>query len=291
VVYLLSYFRTQDEALHLAWSEDALSWSALNDNRPLLRATVGNRSVRDPFIRACEDGFYHLLSTDSWWSPNLLHARSADLLEWEPWAILPVMESVAGTRNAWAPEFFYDAARRVYFLFWASITAGKPYQRIWYSETTDFRTLTAPAILFDPGYSVIDATVVEHAGAFYMIYKDERGENAPGTDFKAMRVATASDPRGPYTPQTGLVTPHLTEGPTVFRAGDRWRMLYDFFTDNRWGASESEDLLHWHPIDHLSVPQGARHGSVFTVTHSHWERLRKRLSASQRTPGSRCHSG
>jgi glycosyl hydrolase family 43 len=278
VVYLLTYFRTQDEALHLAWSEDALSWSALNGNQPVLRATVGNHSVRDPFIRRCEDGYYHLLSTDSWWSPNLLHARSADLLEWEPWTVLPAMGGVAGTRNAWAPEFFFDAVRGISLVFWASITADRPYQRIWFAETSDFRSLTPPAVLFDPGYSVIDATLVEYAGTVTMIYKDERGENAPGTGFKAMRVATAPDPRGPYTPKTGLLTPPLTEGPAVFRVEDRWRMLYDFFTDDRWGASESEDLLHWHPVDHLSVPPGARHGSVFSVPREQLLRLQSALN-------------
>jgi hypothetical protein len=41
--FLLSYFRTPDEALHLAWSEDGLGWRALNDNQAVLRATVGNR--------------------------------------------------------------------------------------------------------------------------------------------------------------------------------------------------------------------------------------------------------
>jgi hypothetical protein len=279
VVYLLSYFRTEAEALHLAWSTDGLHWEALHDNRPILHATVGNRSIRDPFIRLGADGLFHLLSTDSWWSPHLLHTQSPDLFHWEPWDLLPAMNEVPGARNAWAPEFQYDAERGVYQLFWASITAGEPYQRIWSAETRDFRSLSPPSLLFDPGYSVIDATLIDHSGTLFMIYKDERGENREGTDHKAMRVATAADPRGPYEPRTGLVTPHLTEGPAVFRVGDRWLMLYDFFMHDRWGASESTDLMDWHPVEGVSVPPGARHGSVFSVTQTEWERLRAALSS------------
>src|SRR5437588_7557281 len=104
--YLLSHFCTEDEALYLADSEDGLIWRAIKTSQPVLRATAGNRSIRDPFIRYCPDGFYHLLSTDSWWSQNILHARSRDLLAWEPWDVLPVMTRVPGARNAWAPEFF-----------------------------------------------------------------------------------------------------------------------------------------------------------------------------------------
>ena len=35
-MYLMSYFRTQAEALHLAISRDGLVWEALNENRPVL---------------------------------------------------------------------------------------------------------------------------------------------------------------------------------------------------------------------------------------------------------------
>jgi hypothetical protein len=273
VVYLLSYFRTEAEALHLAWSADGLRWEALFGNQPILRATAGNRSVRDPFIRLGADGLFHLLSTDSWWSLHLLHAQSPDLLHWEAWDLLPAMNEVAGARNAWAPEFQYDAERDVYLLFWASITTDDAHQRIWCAETRDFRSLTSPSVLFDPGYSVIDATLTHSGGTWFTLYKDERGENQAGTDHKAMRVAVSADLRGPYEPRTGLVTPHLTEGPTVFRAGERWLMLYDFFMHDRWGASESTDLLHWHMVDGVRVPPGARHGSVFSVTDAEWERL------------------
>jgi hypothetical protein len=118
MTYLLAYFRTPQEALHLVWSADGFHWKPLNNNQPVLYAGVGNRSVRDPYLRYCPDGWFHLLSTDSWSSPNILHTRSKDLLGWEAWEVVPIMNGVAGTQNAWAPEFFVDQARGVYLLFW-----------------------------------------------------------------------------------------------------------------------------------------------------------------------------
>jgi beta-galactosidase len=264
-IYLLSYFRTSDEALHLASSDDGLTWTALNANRAILHADVGQRSVRDPFIRCCEDGWFHLVCTDSWNSPDILHARSRDLVEWEPWEILPVMRGVPNACNAWAPEYVYVPDRRSYMLFWSSITEPAEHQRIWCCETPDFRVISEAGVLFDPGHSVIDATLIPDGDRHVLIYKDERGRNAPGTDFKAMRSATGRSLNGPFIPEGGLITEPLTEGPTVFLHGDSYLMLYDFFLDGRWGASQSEDLLTWRSIPGLTVPFEARHGSVFSA--------------------------
>ena len=100
---VLAYFRTPAKALHLAWSLDGLRWSALNGNRPVLPATVSNRSIRDPIIRRDAEGFFRLVSTDSWASQNLITTRSRDLVEWEPQRLAPVMEGVGDAQNAW-PE-------------------------------------------------------------------------------------------------------------------------------------------------------------------------------------------
>jgi hypothetical protein len=274
--YLLAYFRTPAEALHLAWSEDGLRWQPLNANQPILHATVGNASVRDPFLRYCADGWFHLLSTDSWHSPNILHTCTQDLLNWQPWDIVPIMSQVPETQNTWAPEFFYDAERQIYLLLWSSVTNPPQHQRIWYAETRDFRSYTVPSVLFDPGYSVIDATLVLKDGTYFLIYKDERGENRSGTDYKAMRVAMATHLHGPYIPQTGLITPPLTEGPALFYTGDRWLMLYDCFMESRWGAAESQDLLQWKPVHSVEVPSEARHGTVLALSPQQSLKLIKR---------------
>lgn len=272
-VYLLTYFRTSDEALHLAWSTDGLRWTALNGNRAVLRADAGNRSIRDPFVRRGPDGWYHLVCSNSWNSTSILYTRSHDLIQWAPWRVVPVMEGVPGADNAWAPEFVWDPSKKEYVVFWASVTGGCPNQRIWYTTTRDFERFARPALLLDPGYSVIDATMVQRGSTWYMAYKDERGENRIGTDYKSMRVATAASPTGPYAPKTGLVSPALTEGPAVFRVNKRWLMLYDRFTEGAWGASVSDDLITWRKVDGIVVPNEARHGNVLQITRRILERL------------------
>ena len=39
-VYLFSYFRGERSGLHLAYSYDGKTWTALNDNQPLMVPTV-----------------------------------------------------------------------------------------------------------------------------------------------------------------------------------------------------------------------------------------------------------
>ncbi len=168
-MYLMSYFRTVSEALHLALSQDGLDWTPLNNNEPVLRGQVGSRTLRDPHITRAEDGAYHLLSTNGWASRSIIHASSCDLLHWSAQEVVPVMATIEGTRNCWAPECYYDAEERVYRLIWSStVRTGGPDRlwdhRIWSTATPDFKHYTPPTLFFDPGYSVIDATVAHHDG-------------------------------------------------------------------------------------------------------------------------------
>jgi hypothetical protein len=152
VSFLMSYFTTQDEALHLAASGDGHRFAALNGGAPLLHSTVGTRSLRDPFVGLGPDGLFHLLSTDGWTSRSIVHAVSANLRDW-PWQeLIPVMDAVPGAHNAWAPEFFYDSGRQCYQLIWSSVVekpsgtngtrdwqdTGQDH-RIWGCLTKDFR--------------------------------------------------------------------------------------------------------------------------------------------------------
>ena len=178
-MYVMSYFRTASEALHLAVSEDGLKWRALNGNRPILTGTVGSRTLRDPFILRAQDGRFHLLATDGWTSTSIIHAVSGDLLNWSEQEALPVMAQVPGTRNCWAPEAFYDAEEKVYRILWSSTVrpdlpahgfqpTGEAHvtdHRIWGTATRDFVNYEPPRVFFDPGYNIIDATVARHGGA------------------------------------------------------------------------------------------------------------------------------
>ncbi|MFC8436118.1 hypothetical protein [Streptomyces sp. NPDC057253] len=188
------------------------------------------------------------------------------------------MARVPGALNAWAPEFFLDRLSGLYHLIWSSVVEpggtaeGRDFEhltqdhRIWHCTTEDFRTFSAPGIFFDPGHSVIDATVRElDGGGFLMAFKDERGINDTATAHKDIHLTTFDVPRGPYTTPNGPVTPSLAEGPSLFRRGDGWVMIFDHFLEGRYGATRSPDGITWEPLS-LDLPDGMRHASVLTTS-------------------------
>ena len=266
------------EALHLAYSHDGLTWTPLNGNRPVLPTTTADERIRDPFVGRGVDGAFHLLATGGGVATDIVYARSWDLIHWEHRRSVPIMSSVAGARNAWAPEFIFDAEQNNYCVFWSSSFGAHGWDdsRIWYARTTDFRTFSAPQVLFDPGFTVIDATIVPFEGSFFMFFKDERFGYAHG-EHRYIQVATAPHLEGPYRIVTEAVTPSITEGPAIMRAADppRWYLFYDHCMDNCYGISASSDLLHWRPLANTRFPANARHGSVFPVSEAELNMLRE----------------
>ncbi len=247
-MFAMSYFRTESEALHLAVSEDGLRWEPLNGNRPLLHGTHGAGRLRDPFVFADQGGLFHLLATVGWHSDSIVHAVSDDLLDWSEQQLLPIMGDVPGVRNCWAPECFFDYEEGLYRIIWSSSVtepsgASDGNHLIWEATTKDFASYSAPRLFFDPGYSVIDATVAYHEGLYLMAFKDERGNNEqplhPGETWKAICICAAPRATGPFTEISEFITPSLTEGPTLFRraSGDGWTLFFDFFMKGRSARS------------------------------------------------------
>ncbi len=83
-VYLFSFFRGNGETgLYLAASEDGLHWTALNNDRPLLKPEVGETQLmRDPAICMGPDGRFHMVWTTSWRGVTIGYAHSEDLIRW-----------------------------------------------------------------------------------------------------------------------------------------------------------------------------------------------------------------
>lgn len=274
-MYVMSYFTTAAEALHLATSEDGHEFSPLDGGRPLLHSQVGARALRDPFIGAGPDGDYHLLATDGWASTSLVHARSADLRRWSPARLVPVMAAVPEARNVWAPEFFVDPATGLAHLIWSSVVGGAPAaqrdwqnagqeHRIWHAHTDDFRTFSEPEMFFAPGHSVIDATVHPGPAGFLMAYKDERGTNQVTTAHKDIYVTSFTEPGGDFGPAVGPVSPAPVEGPAFFRRDGALVLIFEHYLEGRYGAVSTEDFVSWRPAP-VGVPAGARHASVLTI--------------------------
>ncbi|QCR24983.1 glycoside hydrolase family 43 protein [Pontibacter sp. SGAir0037] len=271
----------QIEKMHIALSTDGRHWTPLNDNKP-----VWEQQMRDPYVRRGPDGLWRILATGGGMGkdrekvgPSCLYATSRDLIHWKVEGGLPLMkdardESGALARNIWAPEWFYDAKTDEYILLWSSSfeDAGWKESRLWYCKTRDWKTFTPAKVLFAPSYSVIDGTLLEHEGTYYLYHKEEEFGARTG-ERRAIRVATSENLLGPYNIieghlNEGQIVPVITEGPTAMKDPVKpgWLLLYDYCMTNRFGASYSQDLLHWNVEENVSFPSEARHGCVSVLT-------------------------
>jgi beta-galactosidase len=278
-MFVMAYFRTEAEALHLAVSDDGWDWRPVHGGRPLPLGEDPPYRLRDPHLSRATDGRFHLFATGGWDEVAIAHAVSDDLLAWSTPEPVAVMAGVAGARNCWAPECVHDPVDGSYRLLWSATVNpddGLDWRpgwwdrthdhRIWTTTTRDFAAYASAALFFAPGYSVIDATLAEHAGRWLLAFKDERGENRPGTPFKAIRVCAAPSATGPFRAVSDPVTPPLTESPTLFRVDDRWLMFFDHFAGGAYGAAASEDGMHWADVTaRVRFPPGVRHASVLEV--------------------------
>ena len=266
----------ESESLHLAWSDDGRNWRALNGNKPICDVWM-----RDPFVSRGADGQFHLVATGGQGKRACLYGVSPDLVNWQTRS-LPLMGSVERANNIWAPEWFYDEARGEYLVFWSSsfADAGWKESRLWSCRTRDWREFSAPQVMFEPPYSVIDGSLLRHDGVYYLFHKEEEFGALKG-ERRAIRLATCDSLDGPWTihdgPHNGgQIVPVITEGPALMRDPQRagWLLLYDNCMSNDYGVSRSDDLLGWQIERDVSFPDGARHGSVVEVSQVELELIK-----------------
>lgn len=280
--YLFAYFTGNGEdGLHLAASADAYHWDKLGGGRSYLAPQVGkSKLMRDPCIVRGPDGVYHMVWTSGWNENNIGYASSKDLVHWSEQQEVPVMAHEAGVLNAWAPEIVYDEQRAEFLIFWASTVPGKFAQtdgssedkynhRMYYTTTRDFKTYAPTRLYYDPGFSVIDATILRANGANYLLVKDET--RTPPR--KYLQLAAAPDLHGPFGKLSAPITPPglWVEGPTAIQAGADVIVYYDAYRSKHYGAMRSRDLVHWEDVTaqmHFpdeGTPQRLRHGTVIAV--------------------------
>tara|TARA_R110000787_G_scaffold20244_3_gene60278 strand:- start:27947 stop:28888 length:942 start_codon:yes stop_codon:yes gene_type:complete len=274
---LFAYFTTgkgEADGLKLATSDDGFTFCTLAGGRSLLVPQVGEKKLmRDPFLFHDNDT-YHLLWTTAWEGVTIGHATSTDLIRWSPQRAIPVMATIAGTRNCWAPEAVYDPRARHWLLFWSSTVVGRYMEtagtsesgynhRLWSTTTRDFVTFSEPQPLYDPGFSVIDGSFAYAPdGSLHLIVKDE----TVTPPRKWLRSAPAQSPSGPFGPLSAPFSPSWVEGPMTARVGDAVLCYYDIYKEGRWGAVMTRDMVTWQDVsDRLTLPPGARHGSLLRV--------------------------
>jgi len=275
-VYMFSYFKGNGEdGLHLAYSNDGLKWKSLKHDSSFLKPMVAkDKLMRDPCIIRGGDGLFHMVWTVSWNDKGIGYASSKDLINWSTQQFIPVMQKEDSARNCWAPEITYDAKRRKYMIDWATTIKGKypngsakenSYNhRMYYVFTKDFKRFSKTKMLFDQGFNVIDATIVPNGKQFVMFLKDETIDPPQ----KNIKVAVSNSINKGYSNASVPITgKYWAEGPTTLQLNGTWIVYFDKYRDHKYGAVQSDDLIHWTDISNQVVlPTGIRHGSIFKIS-------------------------
>ncbi|WP_406391937.1 family 43 glycosylhydrolase [Streptomyces sp. NBC_00882] len=317
--YLFAYFTGEGTAdgeqirYALSRGNDPLHWRELNQGKPVLTSTIGEKGLRDPFvIRSPKGDKFYLIATDlrmyknssgSWddvqrhGSKSIMIWDSTDLVHWTDQRLVKVAPDNAG--NTWAPEAYWDDSLGEYVVFWASKLyadddpghTGSTYNKMLYATTKDFRTFSAPKVWDDPGYSVIDSTVVKYKDTYYRYTKDERDPTSSSpcakfitgeksTSLTATKYDLVADCIGSGAMDRG-------EGPTVFKSNTekKWYLFIDEYGGRGYVPFETTDLDSgtWTPSTNYQLPASPRHGTVLPVTQKEYDRL---LAAYPSTPAS-----
>ncbi|MET7689211.1 family 43 glycosylhydrolase [Streptomyces sp. NPDC005483] len=311
--YMFSYFTgegTSDgEQLYAALSkgDDPMKWRELNDGKPVLTSTLGEKGLRDPFIiRSPEGDKFYQIATDlriygngDWdasqrtGSKSIMVWESTDLVHWTNQRLVKVSPDSAG--NTWAPEAFYDAKLGEYVVFWASklydneAHSGDTYNRMMYATTRDFYTFSEPKVWIDRGYSVIDSTMIQNNGTYYRLSKDERNNTSSTPNSKFIfeeKSDSILDPNWTAVAEgIGKGAMNAAEGPLVFKSNseEKWYAFLDEFGGRGYIPFETTDLDsgNWTPVADYDLPAKPRHGTVLPVTQAEYDRLLRSYQPDQ----------
>ena len=283
--YVFTYFKGNGEdGLHLAYSDDGYKWETLKKDASFLTPEVGkDKLMRDPCVIKGGDGLYHMVWTVSWTDKGIGYASSKDLIHWSQQEFLPVMAHEKNTRNTWAPEITYDEKSKTYMIYWASTIDGKFTEtqsteekgynhRIYYTTTKDFKSFKKTKLLYEPGFNVIDASIVKDEKGYTMFLKDETKVPVQ----KNLKIATSKNLTGPYTKASAPITGNYwAEGPTAIQINGEWVVYFDKYTQKKYGAVKQTEKG-WEDIsEQVSFPQGTRHGTVIKVSAAVINSLKK----------------
>jgi hypothetical protein len=226
--------------------------------------------MRDPSLARGPDGKFHLVWTTGWQhDQGFGYANSRDLVHWSEQRFVPVMEHEPTTVNVWAPELFYDEPNEQFIICWASTIPGRfpdhleprdNNQRMYYTSTRDFKEFAPTSLFLDPGFSVIDCTIVRNGDGYVLVLKDNTRPQ------RNLRVAFGDSPLGPWRNVSAPFTQPFTEGPSVMRIGDDWIIYFDVYREERYGAVRTRDFKSFSDVtQQMMFPAGHKHGTVLRV--------------------------
>lgn len=280
--YLMVYHKDQDHGLHMAISRDGYTWTALNDDRPVIDGdTIAvQHGIRDPHIFRGPDGGFYLSMTDlhvfgqrdgkrttEWerdggkygWGNNrgLVLMKSFDLIHWTrtnlDFSALPEQEGMKWKEVGcvWAPETVYDDVAGQLMIHFTT-REGKGMNKIYYAYiNNDYNELIGqPKLLVEApnqAYSIIDSDIIKVGDTYHLFYVSHEKGAAPKHGY-SQKIT------GPYvfdeTYQDGEKRAH--EAPNCWKRlnSDVYVVMFDNYSIRpmNFGFVETSDFFTYRPI-------------------------------------------
>ena len=175
--------------------------------------------------------------------------------------------------HTWAPTAFWDAARGQYGIVYSAVNGGRDLFLVNY--TSDFRTVSAPQIFFDPGFGVLDGDVVVDGATTYLYYKNLTNGYLLG----ARSSTGAPNSFSTYTGGLRQGTAHRGAAAAARRTTDGWRLWGDTFgpVNNDFYAWSTSNLGggSWTVLNQrdYTQPLNSKHGSITPITATEYAAL------------------
>ena len=307
--YLLAYFKNSDkstngENVFYAVSKDGYNFEALNDQSPVLSATMGSGHSRDPFILKAEDGAeykYYMVATDddttssTGYNNTGIHTWGTnDLINWTELANPQFAKNKGDTSTitnmCWAPEAIYDPVAKHYMVYFSMCDDGSDGANersvIYYSYTDDFKTFSEPQVLFNMGYGIIDANITKTDTGYIMWLKNETSSGTGAkTIFYVTKTGTSPSPAdgNAYDKNTAQVLDTVSqinlEGPEMYNIAGTgtYVLMADKFNGNSgfnmYLTSDFKSYTQLGTSEYTIIQLGLSHGSVVHISDAEYTAL------------------
>lgn len=281
-----------DEQIYFSVSRDGLNWIDSSDNKPVLKSTIGEYGIRDPYIIRLIDGTgYVIIATDlsvyhrgGWKNSDVTHEGSSSIVVWfsndlKSWSSPNLIQVVPPDVGCvWAPEAIYDSEKSAYFVYWASKGFdGKDRLVILGSYTTDFLHFSDPEVFIDRlgNQDIIDTDIVHTEKGYVRASRDgaitiEFAENLHDrwnivTTLQSLKLGISED---------------SVEGPEFVKLTDEWCLYVDQYSSGRGYLPiltkelTSTNKHNWKIATHFDFGRRLkRHGSILAINECEFQML------------------
>ena len=278
---------SEANGLYLALRDGSGTWTRLRGGQPIIAPRVGDWQIfRDPHLSQGPDGRWRVVWTTG--STSYGFIESADLISFSSARAIAVTSGANGPfKYTWAPEITWDPDAGNYLVHWTATLASSPIDwtaggdhRIYAHRTTDFAAFTPVQKIYDPGFTVIDSNLIKVGSTWHLFIKDERQSLN-----RAIYKLSGPSSVGPWSGTSALLTPNLTEGPTVIaNPGGGYTLFFDYFSRGGvYGSRDSADLATWTPAADLPTGFPARHGNLMWISSTQAASLRRAWAGTGNT--------